>query len=302
MDIEFARTFLAVVAAGNFVGAAQRLHVTQSTVSMRIQALESRLGASLFERGRGGAHLTPAGRRFLRHANTLVRTLEQARHEVGLPAGFRGSLSLRGRIALWDGFLPQWVARMRATHPDISLHLEVGFEDDIMRGLVQGTVDVGVLYTPENRPGLGIERLFEEKLVLVATHPARPWPDPGYIHMDWGVEFHAQFGTAFPNLAAPAITANIGWLVMQQILHCGGSGYFPWRITRELVEAGELWLMEDRPAFTLPAYMVFPMERSEDTLSAALDALRALGAEERSRGDDAAPTATPPASAAGPRR
>ena len=302
MDIEFARTFLAVAAAGNFVGAAQRLHVTQSTVSMRIQALESRLGASLFERGRGGAHLTPAGRRFLRHANTLVRTLEQARHEVGLPAGFRGSLTLRGRIALWDGFLPQWVARMRATHPDISLHLEAGFEDDIMRGLVQGTVDVGVLYTPENRPGLGIERLFEEKLVLVATDPARPWPDPGYIHMDWGVEFHAQFGTAFPDLAPPAITANIGWLVMQQILHCGGSGYFPWRITRELVEAGELWLMEDRPAFTLPAYMVFPMGRSEDTLSAALDALRDLGAEERSRGDDAAPTATPPASAAGPRR
>jgi len=281
MDIEFARTFLAVAAAGNFVGAAQRLHVTQSTVSMRIQALESRLGAVLFERGRSGAHLTPAGRRFLRHANTLVRTLEQARHEVGLPAGFRGSLTLRGRIALWDGFLPQWVARMRASHPDISLHLEVGFEEDIMQALVQGTVDVGVLYTPENRPGLGIERLFEENLVLVATEPGRPWPDPGYIHMDWGAEFHAQFGTAFPDLAAPAITANIGWLVMQQILHCGGSGYFPWRITRDLVEAGELWLMEGRPSFTLPAYMVYPVERDEETLSVALDALRALGAEER---------------------
>ncbi len=281
MDIEFARTFLAVAAAGNFVGAAQRLHVTQSTVSMRIQALESRLGAVLFERGRSGAHLTPAGRRFLRHANTLVRTLEQARHEVGLPAGFRGSLTLRGRIALWDGFLPQWVARMRASHPDISLHLEVGFEEDIMQALVQGTVDVGVLYTPENRPGLGIERLFEENLVLVATEPGRPWPDPGYIHMDWGAEFHAQFGTAFPDLAAPAITANIGWLVMQQILHCGGSGYFPWRITRDLVEAGELWLMEGRLSFTLPAYMVYPVERDEETLSVALDALRALGAEER---------------------
>jgi DNA-binding transcriptional LysR family regulator len=281
MDIEFARTFLAVAAAGNFVGAAQRLHVTQSTVSMRIQALESRLGVVLFERGRSGAHLTPAGRRFLRHANTLVRTLEQACHEVGLPAGFRGSLTLRGRIALWDGFLPQWVARMRASHPDISLHLEVGFEEDIMQALVQGTVDVGVLYTPENRPGLGIERLFEENLVLVATEPGRPWPDPGYIHMDWGAEFHAQFGTAFPDLAAPAITANIGWLVMQQILHCGGSGYFPWRITRDLVEAGELWLMEGRLSFTLPAYMVYPVERDEETLSVALDALRALGAEER---------------------
>ncbi len=302
MDIEFARTFLAVVATGNFVGAAKRLHVTQSAVSMRIQTLENLLGACLFLRGRAGAQLTPAGRRFLRHADTLVRTLEQARHEVGLPAGFKGSLTLRGRIALWDGFLPQWVARMRTRHTDISLRLEVGFEEDIMQGLVRGTVDLGVLYTPESRPGLGIERLFEERLVLVASEPNRPWPDPGYIHMDWGAEFHAQFSTALPDLAAPAVTANIGWLVMQQILHCGGSGYFPWRITRESVEQGQLWRVADSPVFTLPAYMVFPLERREDTLSGAVDTLRILGAEEQSVGGELPLTPAPPASAARPRR
>ncbi len=281
MDIEFARTFLAIAAAGNFVGAAQRLHVTQSTVSARIQALEKRLGVSLFRRGRGGAELTAAGHRFLRHAKTLVRTLEQARHEVGLPAGFRGSLTLGGRIALWDGFLPQWVGRMREAYSDISLHLEVGFEESIMEGLVQGTVDVGVMYTPESRPGLGIERLFDEVLVLVASTPSRPWPDEGYIHMDWGPEFHAQFSTTFPDMGPPAITANIGWLVMQQILHCGGSGYFPRRITRDLIEQGQLWQIEDSPTFSLPAYMVFPLDRQDDTLARALDSLRILGAEER---------------------
>ena len=281
MDIEFARTFLAVTAAGNFVGAAQRLYVTQSTVSARIQALENQLGAILFRRGRGGAELTQAGRRFLRHAKTLVQTLEQARHDVGLPAGFRGSLTLSGRNALWDGFLPQWVGRMRATHSDISLRLEVGFEEGIMQGLVQGTVDVGVMYTPESRPGLGIERLFEEVLVLVATEPARAWPDQGYIHMDWGQEFHAQFTTSYPEMAPPAITANIGWLVMQQILHCGGSGYFPLRMIRELIEQGQLWLVPHSPSFSLPAYMVFPVDREEDVLDSALNSLRVLGSEER---------------------
>lgn len=281
MDIEFARTFLAVTAAGNFVGAAQRLHVTQSTVSARIQALESQLGTVLFRRGRGGAVLTQAGQRFLRHAKTLVQTLEQARHDVGLPAGFRGSLTLSGRLALWDGFLPQWVGRMRETHRDISLRLEVGFEEDIMQGLVQGTTDVGVMYTPESRPGLGIERLFEEVLVLVATEPFRAWPDPGYIHMDWGQEFHTQFTTTYPEMAPPAISANIGWLVMQQILHCGGSGYFPMRITRELIEQGQLWMVPNSPSFTLPAYMVFPVDREEDVLLSVLNSLRALGAEER---------------------
>ncbi len=281
MDIEFARTFLAVAAAGNFVRAAERLHVTQSTVSARIQALENQLGAVLFRRGRGGAELTQAGRRFLRHAKTLVQTLEQARHDVGLPAGFRGSLTISGRLALWDGFLPQWVERMRKTHPDISLWLEVGFEEGIMQGLVQGAVDIGVMYTPESRPGLGIERLFEEVLVLVSTEPTIPWPDKGYIHMDWGSEFHAQFTTSFPEIAPSAITANIGWVVMQQIMHCGGSGYFPLRMTRELIAQGQLWRVPDSPSFTLPAYMVFPVDRQEDMLANALDSLRALGAEER---------------------
>ncbi len=280
MDIELARTFLAVAAAGNFVGAAQRLYVTQSTVSTRIHSLENQLGALLFRRGRSGAELTQAGQRFLRHAKMMVQTLEQARHDVGLPAGFRGSLTLSGRIALWDGFLPQWVGRMRSNHPDISLRLEVGFEEAIMQGLVQGTIDVGVMYTPESRPGLGIEKLFEEVLTLVATEPNREWPDPGYIHMDWGTEFHAQFSTSFPDIEPPAITANIGWLVMQQILHCGGSGYFPIRMTRDLIEQGQLWQVPDTPSFTLPAYMVFPTYRKDAALENALASLRVLAAEE----------------------
>ncbi|MDX1743391.1 MAG: LysR family transcriptional regulator, partial [Ruegeria sp.] len=61
MDIELARTFLAVVETGTFFDAANRVHVTQSTVSMRIRTLEQQLGQAVFERGKSGATLTPAG-------------------------------------------------------------------------------------------------------------------------------------------------------------------------------------------------------------------------------------------------
>lgn len=280
MDTEFARTFLAVAAAGNFVGAAGRLHVTQSTVSARIQALESQLGVALFRRGRGGAELTPAGQRFLRHAQSLVQVVAQARHEVGLPEGSRGRLTLSGRLALWDGFLPRWVARMRESHPDISLRLEVGFEDGILQGLVQGLVDVGLIYRGDGRPGLGIERLFDESLVLVASAPDRPWPDPGYIHMDWGADFQARFTARFPDIPPPAISANLGWVMIQQMLHGGGSGYLPLRIVCDLIRQGQLTRVEGAPVFPLPVYMVYPLERQEATLADALDGLRALAAEE----------------------
>lgn len=283
MDIEFARTFLAVAAAGNFVGAASRLHVTQSTVSARIQALEARLGARLFRRGRGGAELTPAGQRFLRHAKTLVRTLDLARHEVSLPSGYTGSLTLSGRIALWEEFLPRWADWMRSQVPDVSLHLEIGFEEGIMHGLVQGTVDIGLMYTPESRPGLAVEHLFDEAMVLVTSNPARPWPDPGYIHVDWGPEFHAQFGARFPEMETSARTANIGWLALQVILSHGGSAYLPLRMARGHIEQGRLWRVHESPLIAMPAYMVFPLDRDETFLAQAVARLRALAAEERGR-------------------
>jgi DNA-binding transcriptional LysR family regulator len=283
MDTELARTFLMVAATGNFVAAASRLHVTQSTVSARIHTLETALGARLFQRGRNGAELTPAGKRFLRHAKHLVRTVEQARHDVGLPQGYNDVLTLSGRIALWEGFLPHWVAWMREAAPDVSLRLEIGFEADIMQGLIEGTVDIGVLYTPTSRSGLAVELLFDETLLLVTSDLARGWPDAGYIHIDWGPEFHAQFSDHHPDVPPPTLVANIGWLGVQQLLTYGGSGYFPQRLVRHYIEEGKLWRVPDGPQFKLPAWMVFPRESDSETLQRALDGLRELAREEQAR-------------------
>ncbi len=280
MDTELARTFLAVAASGNFVAAASRLHVTQSTVSARIQTLETTLGATLFQRGRNGAELTASGKRFLRHAKNLVRTLKQAQHDVGLPHGFRDVLTLSGRIALWEGFLPQWVDWMRSDAPDVSLRLEIGFEADIMQGLIEGTVDVGVMYTPTSRPGLTVETLFDETLLLMCSEPGRSWPDEGYIHIDWGPEFHAQFSEHYPDVA-PIMIANIGWLGVQHLLAYGGSGYFPERLVRKYIEAGKLWRVPGTPQFALPARMVFPRDTDNLTLSHALEGLRQLAHQEQ---------------------
>jgi DNA-binding transcriptional LysR family regulator len=281
MDTELARTFLAVAATGNFVAAASRLFVTQSTVSARIHSLETTLGARLFQRGRNGAELTPAGKRFLRHAKHLVRTVEQARHDVGLPQGYSDVLTLSGRIAVWEGFLPHWVAWMREASPETSLRLEIGFEADIMQGLIEGTVDIGVMYTPSARSGLVVEALFDETLILVTSDRTRGWPDPGYIHVDWGPEFHAQFSEHHPDVAPPALVANIGWLGVQQLLVYGGSGYFPLRLVRHYLETGRLWRVPDCPAFTLPAWMVYPRDSDNATLKHALDGLRELAREEQ---------------------
>lgn len=277
MDTELARTFLAVVAAGSFVGAAERLHVTQSTVSARIRTLEERLRCVLFVRNKAGTRLTAAGRRFQKHAGTLVRTVEQARHDIGVPHGFRASLTVGGRFGLWERFLLRWLPAIRAAAPEVSLRAEVGFDGDLMQGLIEGRLDIGVMYSPQNRPGLIVELILEETLVLVSTHPSTaPEPDPGYIHVDWGPEFNEWQAATYAGSGAPAITANIGWLALSLVLARGGAGYFPIRLVSTHIDAGRLARVAGAPAFSLPAYAVYPRSSASEAAGPVVSALREM--------------------------
>jgi DNA-binding transcriptional LysR family regulator len=279
METELARTFLAVIAAGNFISAAERLHVTQSTVSARIRTLEEQLGCSLFVRNKAGTRLTAAGRQFQKHAAILVRTLERARQDVGSAAGYRGTLTVGGRFGLWEELLLEWLPLMRARAPDVSVRAEIGFEEELMSGLVEGRIDIGVMYTPQSRPGLSVERLLEERLMMVSTEQndaARP--DQGYVYIDWGPEFYAQHSVHFPDYAGAGVSANIGWLGLHHILKQGGSGYFPLRLVASYLEDGRLHHKVQAPEFRLPAYAVYPDEPRSETVGLALGTIRETAA------------------------
>lgn len=277
MDIDQVRTFLAVAAHGSFLEAASRLYVTQSTVSARIQYLETYLRTRLFVRNRAGASLTPAGKRFLRHAKTLLLTMEQARHDVGLPGRYRASLTVGARIALWDAaLLPHWVGRMREQMADVSIRSEIGFEEDLMRRLTTGTLDIGLMYTPQHNPGLQVEHLFDETLVLVSSAPNNPWPDENYVYVDWGPGFYAEHSNHFPELERPALLANIGWLAVQLVLANGGSCFLPKRMADALTASGKLGIVPDSPQFRLPAYVIYPSDSGREECQQAVSILRAV--------------------------
>lgn len=281
MDTELARTFLVVIAAGSFVDAAERLHVTQSTVSMRIQRLEQALGAELFVRNKSGTTLTPAGRQFQRHATLLTRTVEQARQEIGIVSGFCATLTVGGRIGLWEDLLLRWLPIFAQLAPDVAVRALIGFEEDLMQALIDGRANIGIMYTPQARPGLTVELLLEERLVMVATRENPPSElARDYVYVDWGPEFFAQHTLAFPNFAGAALTVNIGWLGLQRILAFGGSGYFPARMLREHEVAGRLHRVAGAPEFRLPAYLCFPAQiEPAGPLSLALDTIRRVAAE-----------------------
>lgn len=276
MNIDLARTFLEIVETGNFNKAAERLSVTQSTVSMRIKALEDEIGRPLFTRSKSGTELTAAGMQFRRYATTLVRVWEQARQEIALPPGFRTVLNVGGQFSLWDRLLVQWIPWMRTALPEVALRAEVGASDGLMRQLSEGLLDIGVMYSPQSRPGMSIEKLLEERLIMVSTQrrAVGEW-DEDYVLVDWGPEFRAAHGQAFPDLKTPAVSVGLGALGLQHILSYGGTGYFPMRVVRGYLASGRLFAVTDAPEFRRPAYLVFAQDEGRaEWFHTALDGLR----------------------------
>lgn len=276
MDIAQARTFLAIAAYGSFLEAAKHLHLTQSTVSARIQRLEEELGVRLFVRNRAGAALTTGGRRYAEYAKRLVLTAEQARHHVGLPSRYRATLRIGGRIALWEGLLPSWVRWMRQQAKDVAVRGEIGFEEDLMRRLIEGTLDIGLMYSPSHSPGLIVEHLFDETLMLVSSRPDDTHPGDDYIYVEWGPAFDIQHTLSYPDLEPPPQIVSIGWLGVQLMLSNGGACYLPARMAEPLIAVGRLYAVADAPRYPHPAYMVYPKAFDNPVISLALEGLRSL--------------------------
>lgn len=279
MDVDLARTFLAVVETGSFVEAANRVHVTQSTVSARIKSLEERLGRVLFQRGKFGASLTPTGIQFQKHALAMVRIWEHARLEIALPEGYLSALAIGGQYSLWDGFLLEWVGSMRTVAPEIAIRASMGFSDTLMQAMVAGTLDLAAIYTPQGRPGLEVELLFEDEIILVSGQDdPSPEPDDSYVFIDWGPEFRADHSLNFPKLSIPGTYLELGSLSVQYLLRTNSSGYVPRRIAAPYLASGALKTSRRAPAFSYPAYAVYATDADADLVQLMLGQLRTAAA------------------------
>ncbi len=257
MDIDRARTFLEIVHCGSFLRAADRLHVTQTTVSARIRTLEDELGRQLFVRSRNGAQLTPAGREFERFAQSFVQVWERARHQLALPPGRTGAVALGGELSLWNPLLLDWLVRMRKVRPAIAISAHVGMPDQLLEQLRTGVLDIAVLYAPMLLPGFRVELLQEEQLVLVRTPLGEDEAALDYVYVDWGPLFAAQHGAGSPVFREPGVLVGLGPLGLSYILRAGGMGYFRKGTVAPHVAAGTLELVEGAPEFTYPAYAVY---------------------------------------------
>ncbi|SFR42724.1 LysR family transcriptional regulator [Litoreibacter janthinus] len=277
MDITLIRSFLEVAATGSFVAASERLFVTQSAVSLRIQRLEDSLGRPLFTRSKAGAELTQAGIEFERYAMSLLRVWEEARQQVAIPDGFTRRLFIGAQYSLWPRLGFRWIDALRTAMPDLNIRAELGMPDRMTRSLSEGSIQAALLYTPQLRPGLEARPITEEKLVLVAG-----FPDPTldladkYVFVDWGPEFLHAHAAALPHLTNTGLTFALGALSADFIKRRGLAAYQPARYVKRDLDAGTLWLVPDAPTFPFPVYAVWREDVEEDLRKQAETALDAV--------------------------
>ncbi|MGW3242652.1 LysR family transcriptional regulator [Streptomyces sp. NPDC001070] len=179
MDTRLLTTFLTLARTENFTGAAAELHLSQSTVTAQIKALEKDLGVRLFDRMPRGAQLTATGRRLMTEAADVLEAEARLRGTAAGDAQSGGIVVVGAGETLCSTHLPRVVAALRRTHPDIDVHLFPGSTDTCVEGLRAGRLDVALLLEDAVAlPDMTARPLATEPLVFIGA-PGHPLAAPG---------------------------------------------------------------------------------------------------------------------------
>jgi len=166
LDTDQLRSFLAIVDSGSFTKAAERVHKTQSAVSMHIRRLEEQLGCALFVKQGRGARLTEEGERLIEFARRIVQ-VEAGAFAALSRKGLRGAARLGIPDDYAESFLADILARFNRHHPLVEVSVVCEASTDLAPQVAAGALDLALITDHEGLKGL--ELLREEPLVWVAS-------------------------------------------------------------------------------------------------------------------------------------
>ncbi|MEU3397013.1 LysR family transcriptional regulator [Streptomyces filamentosus] len=173
MELRLLATFEKVAEVLSFTRAAAELGYAQSSVTAQVKALETSLGAGLFDRLGGRIRLTPAGERLLPYARRMAELAEEARTAVA-DGEAAGTITVGTMESLTTYRLPPLLEYVHHRHPGVRLSLRPTLGDATRQALRQGTYDLGFLMEAgTEHEGLESEVLAPEPLALVAA-PGHP--------------------------------------------------------------------------------------------------------------------------------
>lgn len=167
MELRHLRYFIRAAELLHFTHAAESLYVSQPTLSSHIQQLEEELGSPLFERLGRKVRLTQAGQLLLEHARRAVKEVELSKAEVAELVGLlRGDLRVGTTHIFSQYLIPASLAAYISAYPEIHVFVQWWTSPEIERGVLNGSLDLGLAFLPPESEEVEYEPLLSDEVVL----------------------------------------------------------------------------------------------------------------------------------------
>lgn len=257
MQIELIETFLDLCETKSFNQTAERLGVTQSTVSGRIKSLEGAVGVRLFQRSRSGTSLTTQGLRFEPHARSLRHdwvTALNATQDTAI-AGVTMRIGLQHDLVGID--INRLIGEFRSALASTVFLIEADYSGQMCSDLVSGTQDVAVLFTPKNLPDLTFETLGDVSYVMVSTETSElsAVNKESYILGNYAPAFAHAHAARLPDLVHVSLSIGQNAAMVDLLTSLSGTAYVLKHSADALVAAGTCQRVKDAPVITQPVFV-----------------------------------------------
>lgn len=167
-DLADLRLFIHIGESPSLTQGARRAFLSPAAASARIKALEAQLDTRLLYRDSRGVELTPAGQKLLTHARLIMRQVEYLKAEfTQFGTDSAGHIRIFANTTAVTEFLPEVLAGFLAQRPGVTVDLQERLSRDIVRGVLDGSSDMGIIAGPVEATGLQVMRFSTDRLVLI---------------------------------------------------------------------------------------------------------------------------------------
>ena len=258
MNIEQLRSLLEIAETGSFRRAAERLGMTQPTISARIKSLEDLLGQRLVNRAKNGVTLTEAGHRFRRYAEIAVQSMATAKAQAQLLPGISHVAAVGLHNYFGQDFLSDHLAQLSKNLPYTAFRFELDYSEPLLRQVAAGLLDIGAIYIPRVTTDLEIDHVADQGIKLIAT-PGLDYPSASfiehYIQVYWGEDFLGVQSEALGQETTPRLSVSSPALATALLRKGEGAAYLdPVPLASDL-ENGALVILSEAPIYRRRIYL-----------------------------------------------
>ncbi|RXT07227.1 selenium metabolism-associated LysR family transcriptional regulator [Ammoniphilus sp. CFH 90114] len=170
MNLDHLKVFYMAAIKKNFSETAKTLHLSQPTVSLQIQQLESVLDTKLFERTTKNIKLTKPGALLFQYAERIIQLEHEAIKEIALLSdSIQGNLHIGASLTIGESILPYIIGKYSKEYQGVSLNLEIFNSTQIIQWLKQHKIDLGFIESPIHDSELVHIPFMEDELVVISS-------------------------------------------------------------------------------------------------------------------------------------